>query len=89
MWDIYVHHERLGKSPDEIVRAYPQITLADVYAALAYYWDHKDEIDQQMKEADEFIAELKRTNADGPLARERAATIRCYRVSRSKNRQDD
>ena len=39
-------------SPDEIVHAYPTITLADVYAALAYYWDHRDEIEQRI-EADE------------------------------------
>ncbi len=73
VWDIYVHHERLGKSPDEIVRAYPHITLADVHAALAYYWDHKDEIDQQMKDADEFVAELKDSNETSPLARKLAA----------------
>ena len=67
VWDIYVHHERLGKSPDEIVRAYPHITLADVHAALAYYWDHKDEIDQQMKDADEFVAELRDSTEASPL----------------------
>lgn len=74
VWDIYVHHERLGKSADEIVRAYPHITLADVHAALAYYWDHKDEIDRQMKEADEFVAEVKGGNEESPLARKLAVT---------------
>ena len=74
VWDIYVHHERLGRSPDEIVRAYPHITLADVHAALAYYWDYKDEIDQQMKDADDFVAELKDASAASPLARKLAAT---------------
>lgn len=74
VWDVYVHHERLGKSPDEIVRAYPHITLADVHAALAYYWDHKDEIDQQMKDADQLLAELKASNEASPLARKLAAT---------------
>ena len=62
VWDVYVHHERLGKSPDEIVRAYPHITLADVHAALPYYCDHKDEIDHQMRDADEFVAQLKDSN---------------------------
>jgi hypothetical protein len=55
------------------VRAYPHITLADVHAALACYWDHKDEIDQQMKDADEFVAELKDSNGTSPLARKLAA----------------
>lgn len=40
VWDVYVLHERHGKTPDEIVGTYPQITLADVHAAMAYYWDN-------------------------------------------------
>jgi uncharacterized protein (DUF433 family) len=32
VWDIYVLHERQGRTPDEIVAAYPHLTLADVGA---------------------------------------------------------
>jgi uncharacterized protein (DUF433 family) len=39
--DIYVWHEMQGQSPDEIVTSFPQLTLADVYAALAHFWDHQ------------------------------------------------
>ena len=74
VWDVYVLHERQGKSPDEIVAAFPHLSLADVHAALAYYWDNKDTIDQQMKEADEFVEQLKSTAGPGPLARKLAAT---------------
>lgn len=74
VWDVYVLHERQGRTPDEIVAAYPHISLADVHAALAYYWDNKDEIDQQMKEADEFVERLKAQSGPGPLARKLAAT---------------
>lgn len=45
----------LGRSPDEIVSGHPQITLSDVYAALAFYHDHREEIDHQMQEDDEFV----------------------------------
>ena len=44
----------LGRSPDEVASAYPHITLADVHAALAYYYDHREEIDRQIAEDDEF-----------------------------------
>ncbi len=73
VWDVYVLHERRGKSPDEIVAAYPHLTLADVYSALAYYWDNKDQIDQQMKEADEYVDQLKAANGPGPFARKLTA----------------
>jgi uncharacterized protein (DUF433 family) len=58
--DIYVWHELRGKSPDEIVVDFPQLTLADVYAALAYFWDHRDEILRQMKNQDEFVERMKK-----------------------------
>jgi uncharacterized protein (DUF433 family) len=73
VWDVYVLHERQGRTPDEIVAAFPHLTLADVHAALSYYWDNKPEIDRQMKEADEFVEQLKGANGPGPLARKLAA----------------
>ncbi len=56
--DVVVWHESLGQSPDEIVARYPQLTLADVYAALTYYFDHRDQIRQQMEEDRQFVQDL-------------------------------
>jgi len=47
--DIVEWHEHQGMTPDEIVSHIPTITLADVYAALAYYFDHIEEIQQEMR----------------------------------------
>ena len=38
--DVVVMYERWGFSPDQIADQYPGLTLADVHAALAYYFDH-------------------------------------------------
>lgn len=56
--DIVIWHEMMGLSPDEIIYHYPSITLADVYAALAYYHDHLEEIRQNIQESEEFAQEL-------------------------------
>lgn len=56
--DVVIWHERMGLSPDEIVSQYPSITLADVYAALAYYHDHLEEIRQQIWEGEDSAREL-------------------------------
>lgn len=37
--DVVIWHEKLGMSPDEIACHHPTITLADVHAALACYWE--------------------------------------------------
>lgn len=45
--DIVIWHEQQGLAPDEIVSQIPSITLADVHAALAYYYDHREEIQKR------------------------------------------
>jgi uncharacterized protein (DUF433 family) len=56
--DVVIWYEHQGMSPDEIVYHYPSITLADVHAALAYYYDHLEEIRQQIHESEAFAAKL-------------------------------
>src|SRR6267142_4490146 len=56
--NIALWHERLGKSADEIAAEY-DLTLADVYAALAYYFDHREEIDARMVEDRAFAEALR------------------------------
>ena len=62
-----------GRSPDQIVADFPQLSLADVYAALAYYHDRREEIDRQIREDDEFVAEMKARNGPGLLERLRGS----------------
>jgi len=39
-----------GISPEELVGEFPHLTLAQVYDALSYYYDHKEAIDQDIQE---------------------------------------
>lgn len=55
VWDIHVWHNLQGRSPAEIVADFPQLSLADIDAALSYYHDHRDEIEAQMRSAEEFV----------------------------------
>jgi uncharacterized protein (DUF433 family) len=38
-----------GWSPDEMVRHYPHLTLAEAHAAMTYYYDHQDEVDAEIQ----------------------------------------
>lgn len=55
---IVVWHERMGKSADEIAAEY-DLELADVYAALAYYFDHRIEIDKSIRDRETFVEGLR------------------------------
>ncbi len=57
--DIAVAHVYKGYSAEEVVRQYPTVNLAQVHAALAYYYAHKDEIDRQIEEDEKFLREAK------------------------------
>jgi uncharacterized protein (DUF433 family) len=65
--DIYVDSEVLGKSPEAIVAALPHLTLAQVHAALAYYFDHREEILDELRQDEQFAAVMKERTGPGPL----------------------
>ena len=41
-----------GKTPEEILVEYPDLRLAQVHAALAYYYDHRDAIEAELAKDD-------------------------------------
>lgn len=59
--NVVVWHERIGMSPDQISAEFG-LSLADVHAALAYYFDHQDQIDAEIA-ADQAAADELRKHA--------------------------
>jgi len=39
-----------GASPDDVIRSFPDLTRAQIYECLAYYEDHRTEIDALVAE---------------------------------------
>ena len=54
---------------DEIQRQHPQLTLGQIYSALAYYYDHQAEMDQVIEEQLREVAALKARLGKSPLRR--------------------
>ena len=59
--DIVIWYERLGMSADEIASEY-DLELSSIHAALAYYFDHRDDIDRAIQEGQAFARALKESN---------------------------
>jgi uncharacterized protein (DUF433 family) len=72
--DIVIWTEQ-GLSPDEIVDRFPQLSLADVHAALAYYHDHREDVDQQIRDDDELASRFRSESGPGLLNRLTGATL--------------
>ena len=64
--NIVVWHERMGYSVDEIASQF-DLTLSEVYSALAYYYDHKEAIDDAIAQGKAF-AEVLRQETPSLLA---------------------
>ena|ERR1041384_8354261 len=60
--DIVIWYEHQGMTPDEIVDQFPTIILSDVHTALAYYYDHIEEIRAEMRREEEVADEFMRNN---------------------------
>ncbi|MCI0578684.1 MAG: DUF433 domain-containing protein [Chloroflexi bacterium] len=56
--NIVIWHEHMGYSVDEIATQY-NLTLAEIYSALAYYYDHKQQIDESIKESESFVESMR------------------------------
>ena len=44
-----INHYRCGMSIEGILEGYPNITPAQLFDALSYYFDNKEEIDEEFK----------------------------------------
>ncbi len=57
--DIVAARDLGGLTPEGIAASvYPQLSLAQVYAALAYYEDHRLEIDQASADEEQFLEQF-------------------------------
>jgi uncharacterized protein (DUF433 family) len=61
-----------GWSPEELSFQYPHLSMAQIYSALAYYWDHREGLDEDIERREQSVG-LMRAAAQTPLAQRLAA----------------
>lgn len=54
-----VQNHRRGLSADEILREFPELTPAEVYDSLSYYYDHQAEIDAEIAALTDVTAAMR------------------------------
>ena len=47
--EVVVEKIAYGWSPEELHFQHPHLTLGQIHSALAYYYDHKDELDKDIE----------------------------------------
>ena len=66
---IAIDHTFHGRTPVEIQAEYPHLSLAQIHAALAYYYDHRPEIDAQIEESRRLYEQLRSEAGESPVAK--------------------
>ncbi|MCS6910694.1 MAG: DUF433 domain-containing protein [Anaerolineales bacterium] len=60
-------HIAYGWSPEELQFQFPHLTLGRIHSALAYYWDHREELDKDIERRLQFANKLRRSVGESPL----------------------
>ena len=66
--ELVTAHQAHGWSPEELHFQFPHLSLGQIYAALTYYWDHKDELDADIARRDREVEEIRRELGPSAIA---------------------
>ena len=66
--ELVLDHLAYGWSPEELHFQHPHLTLGQIHSALAYYWDHKAELEQDIERRLEVVDQLQQTLPSSSLA---------------------
>jgi len=58
-----------GWSPEEMHRQHPHLSMAQIHAALSYYYEHQDEVDADIERRNRYVEEMRAQNTN-PFTRE-------------------
>ena len=65
--ELILERMAYGWSPEELHFRHPYLTLGQIYSALAYYWDHQEELDQDIERRLQFVDQVQRAVKPSPL----------------------
>ena len=81
---IWTFHE--GASPEQIVDSFDALSLADVYAVVAYYLNHREEVDAYLRASE---AESEQVRAEIEARQPDMFSLRARLLARKAGRQPE
>jgi uncharacterized protein (DUF433 family) len=65
--EVVLDHLAYGWSPEEMHYQHPHLSLAQIHAALAYYFDNQAKFDEQIEQNSQLAKKLATETKDSPL----------------------
>jgi uncharacterized protein (DUF433 family) len=67
--EIALDHLAYGWSADAIHEQFPHLSLAQIHAALSYFYDHQEEFEREIRERENEVARWRSELGESPLQR--------------------
>lgn len=65
--ELVTAQQAYGWSPEELAFQFPHLTLGQIHSALAYYWDHRQELDDDIARRTILVDDLRRRIPTAPV----------------------
>jgi uncharacterized protein (DUF433 family) len=66
--ELVMAQQAYGWSPEELHFQHPHLSLGQIHSALAYYWDHQDELDRDIDRRTRLANQIREEIGPSPLA---------------------
>ena len=68
LFDLVIRSYLRGDTPEDIVREYPTLSLADTYGAIAYYLQHRDQVEEYLQRREEQATKVRNKLQEAGIA---------------------
>ena len=65
--ELVLDYQAYGWSPEELQFQHPNVTMGQIHSALAYYWDHQDELDADIERRWQEVKQLQQSRELSPV----------------------
>jgi len=80
--DSVLQHYKLGASAEQIAQKFPALDLADVYAAISYYLNHENAVEEYLRQQEAEGDEVQKIIESDPQYQKDSAALRARILAR-------
>jgi uncharacterized protein (DUF433 family) len=86
--DSVVHEYEQGATPEEIAVSFPAIRIQDIYAAITYYLNHREQVEEYLGQQEVDAEAIRRRIESAPDYQRKMQALRARILKRRASKQD-
>ncbi len=86
--DSVVHEYEQGATPEEIAVSFPSLRIEDIYAAITYYLNHREQVEEYLRQQEGDAEAIRRRIESAPDYQRKMQDLRARILKRRASKQD-